>query len=76
MQRKKLAAPLALGISLAVAACGGSATVTEQSSAPVESSEPAGNSLLTGSVGTVSGEQFDLGSLDGQDAVLWFWAPW
>ena len=25
---------------------------------------------------TVGGGQIDLGDLDGQDVVLWFWAPW
>ncbi|MDH3294989.1 MAG: hypothetical protein OER95_11795 [Acidimicrobiia bacterium] len=25
---------------------------------------------------TVSGGQIDFGSLDGTDAILWYWAPW
>ncbi len=25
---------------------------------------------------TVGGSQLDYGSLEGQDTVLWFWAPW
>lgn len=25
---------------------------------------------------TVTGSQIDFGSLEGQDVVLWFWAPW
>lgn len=25
---------------------------------------------------TVAGGQIDFGSLEGQDVVLWFWAPW
>jgi len=25
---------------------------------------------------TISGEQINFGSLEGQDVVLWFWAPW
>jgi len=25
---------------------------------------------------TVSGGQINFGSLEGQDVVLWFWAPW
>jgi hypothetical protein len=31
---------------------------------------------LTGSFTTIGGGQIDLGSLQGQDVVLWFWAPW
>lgn len=27
-------------------------------------------------VSTVAGGQIDFGSLEGQDIVLWFWAPW
>lgn len=27
-------------------------------------------------VNTVGGGQLDLGSIDGQDTILWFWAPW
>jgi len=31
---------------------------------------------LTGQFSTIGGGQIDLGSLQGQDVVLWFWAPW
>ena len=31
---------------------------------------------LAGSFTTIGGGQIDLGSLQGQDVVLWFWAPW
>lgn len=31
---------------------------------------------LAGSFATIGGGQIDLGSLQGQDVVLWFWAPW
>jgi len=27
-------------------------------------------------VATVGGGQLALGSIDGQDTILWFWAPW
>jgi hypothetical protein len=33
-------------------------------------------SLLTGEFETLAGASFDLGSLEGEDVVLWFWAPW
>ena len=29
-----------------------------------------------GSLALVSGSQIDAGSIEGQDTVLWFWAPW
>ncbi len=32
--------------------------------------------MPAGENSTVSGSQLDLGSLEGQDTVLWFWAPW
>ena len=31
---------------------------------------------LNGAFATVGGGQIDLGSLQGQDVILWFWAPW
>jgi hypothetical protein len=33
-------------------------------------------SILTGSAVTVAGAGYDLGSLQGKDLVVWFWAPW
>ncbi len=37
-------------------------------------SQPA--SFPNAVVSTVAGGQIDFGSLEGQDIVLWFWAPW
>ena len=34
------------------------------------------NSPLNGTFSTVGGQSIDLASLQGQDVVLWFWAPW
>ncbi len=31
---------------------------------------------LTDEFSTLAGETIDLASLQGQDVVLWFWAPW
>ncbi len=85
-QTSSRVATLALGASLLAAACGGSTTITAADSGAASGSDTASasnaasgstaNPLLTGTVGTVAGGQFDLGSLEGQDAVLWFWAPW
>jgi len=44
-----------------------------EEAAPVEEAAPAEASLVAT---TVSGGQIDFGSLEGQDVVLWFWAPW
>lgn len=54
-----------IAISLIAVACGGSDA--EVATAPAD---------LSGTYDTVSGTQIDLGSLEGQDTVLWFWAPW
>jgi hypothetical protein len=88
-QRNKLTA-LVAGLALFAAACGGGsdAAVVESAAAepaPAEStaseqnddapSEPAPTeaSLVAS---TIDGGQIDFGSLEGQDVVLWFWAPW
>lgn len=65
---------------------GGSTSQTDQaSSTAVAESEPvvveegpadSPPSLLTGEFATLAGSSIDLGSLEGQDVVLWFWAPW
>ena len=33
-------------------------------------------SLLSGEFETIAGSSIDLASLQGEDVVLWFWAPW
>ena len=50
-------------------------TTTEAAAEPLEQViDPS--SPLNGTFATVGGESIDLGSLQGQDVVLWFWAPW
>lgn len=61
------AATLALG--LFVSACGDGATT-------VDSAESAANIYDTTEQLASGVGQFDFGSLEGQEAVLWFWAPW
>lgn len=46
-------------------ACGGSGVETT-----------AADTALTGTADTLAGGQIELTSLEGQDTVLWFWAPW
>lgn len=62
--------PLVAAGSLVAAACGGSEVTTTE----VAAGESA--SVYDLSAATVSGSQLDFGTLEGQDTVLWFWAPW
>ncbi|MEM8707987.1 MAG: hypothetical protein AAGE98_16100 [Actinomycetota bacterium] len=48
-------------------ACGGGG-----SSGPVDSAA----AVLVDEFETLDGETIDLASLQGEDVVLWFWAPW
>ena len=60
--------------ALVFAACGGSGGGdADGDDVPVAAaSAPA----LDGEFATLAGSSIDLGSLEGQDVVLWFWAPW
>lgn len=68
------AAAFVAALSFVVAACGGASTTDASSPAASESALAA--PVIEGVFDTVSGTQIDLGSLEGQDTVLWFWAPW
>jgi len=59
---------------LLLAACGSGEA--EISTSPVAESEQAAGSINELVIPTVDGGQFEFGSLEGQDTVLWFWAPW
>lgn len=66
----KLPAPavaLLLSLGLAGAACGS----TEAASEPGQVA-----SALDGEFATLGGGSIDLAELQGEDVVLWFWAPW
>ncbi len=54
------------------------APTTTQAPTTTTAPEPAldSNSPLNGTFATVGGQSIDLGDLQGQDVVLWFWAPW
>ena len=54
-------------IGLLAAACG--------SSGP-EAPESQAIAPLEGEFATLDGASVDLAALEGQDVVLWFWAPW
>ena len=67
--RPVLTAVFVVAFALLAAACGGVTEETEFTASP----EVA---LLTGEFETLDGDTIDLASLEGQDVVLWFWAPW
>lgn len=79
----RLAAPLLL---LAVAVSCGSesaappvapdAEASTQESAQGETTDDAVVAVTGPVFETVDGGTFDLGSIEGTDTVLWFWAPW
>ncbi|MGI9605098.1 MAG: hypothetical protein ACR2P0_03065 [Acidimicrobiales bacterium] len=75
MRFRRLSAALVIG--LIATACGGGDVQTTAESADEAAAASSGPTLTAlGTVSTVAGGQLDLGSLDGQDTVLWFWAPW
>lgn len=54
-------------------AAAGDETAAAQESSPAE---PEGVSFPDFVATTADGGQIDFGALEGQDTVLWFWAPW
>lgn len=64
---------VAFALALFLAACGGSLS-DQATTTDVVDVEPV--AALSGDFPTVSGAGIDLNSLEGQDVVLWFWAPW
>ena len=89
---KKVRSLLAALAAIAVVAtsCGGgpadtaadvAVDVAESAPAPADQADQAVQSEEDTAEGsfvatTVRGAQIDFGSLEGQDVVLWFWAPW
>lgn len=74
---------VALAVTAIVAtSCGGSSGDTAgaapapaeeaDQAAPIEEATAEPSRVAT----TVTGGQIDFGSFEGQDVVLWFWAPW
>ena len=63
-----------LAFLFTASACGGTNTATSVSGQT--SNAASSTDLFDGEFETVSGETIDLASLQGQDTVLWFWAPW
>ena len=70
-RHRVLLAGLLLAIAVGAGACGSSSTDNEAASPADAASTP-----LADEFATIDGESIDLGSLEGQEVVLWFWAPW
>lgn len=77
--RRRLGA-VALAGSLALAACGASAQTEAESVASTapDDAMAASTSEIPDVAGplAVGDGQIEFASLEGQDVVLWFWAPW
>ncbi len=72
-----MAAALVLGATLTAAACGaGDVAVEEAVADESATAAESSGSGLSGQFDTVDGSSINLADFDGQDVVLWFWAPW
>lgn len=60
---------LIVAVAIAAAACGSSSS--QGPSAAAGDAEP-----FDGEFATLGGGTVDLADFEGQDVVLWFWAPW
>lgn len=78
---------LSLAALLFLSACGGGAATVDEAATSAASTAQAGSdavgdapavpaSLLTGDFTTTTGETITLDNFQGQDVVLWYWAPW
>jgi len=72
------AASATIALTLLLAACGSDGSTTESTASAAAGNDAAAELgfVLEGSFPTVAGGQVDLGAVEGQDTVLWFWAPW
>ena len=77
---RSLAVFLLFGLT-ALACGGGTQTVAEpaapsEDGAAAETAEAPDPGLFAGDFVDLNGESIDFASFEGQDTVLWFWAPW
>jgi len=73
-------------VGLFASACGPAAVEAEEATAAAPAAAAATDasdveeapeaSLLSGQYAIVGGETIDLAQYEGQDVVMWFWAPW
>ena len=74
---------LAIVFGLAAAACGGGTDVSapeidagSDGATSATGDAPVDAGLFGGEFVSLTGEAIEFGSFEGQDTVLWFWAPW
>ena len=75
---------LAIVFGLVAAACGGGTdvsapeidTAAEASQTEAVGDAPADAGIYSGDFVALDGTAIDFASFEGQDTVLWFWAPW
>ena len=71
---------MAIVVALLVGACADEDVRLEEVGAGPTAAPPTGDvldpSIFDDSATTIDGASFDLGSLEGSDVILWFWAPW
>ena len=70
--RRLVASALILGF--VASGCGGGTDIA--STAATTEPSPVTESALIGRFASLDGTTVDLESFQGQDVVLWFWAPW
>ncbi len=71
--RRLLAIALIMGF--VASACGGTTTASDTAAADDTAAVPA-EETLSGEFASLDGTTVDLATLQGEDVVLWFWAPW
>jgi thiol-disulfide isomerase/thioredoxin len=77
MRSNRLRLPaLALALSAALAACGSGEASTSSAAADGGSDAPASGTPAAFSAATLDGGELSSSSFEGEDTVLWFWAPW
>lgn len=75
MGLRQMLTAMAVAMLVGVAACGAgeNATDSNQDGADAPTGEPVDYDFTAV---TVDGETFEGASIEGEPAVLWFWAPW
>ncbi len=65
----------AVALALVAGACGGGGDQSAQGG-PTDDGPVADETVLDFRAESVDGSTVDIGSLQGTDLVIWFWAPW